>query len=438
MKKEDVQLNDLESRVTTLENSSFGPNPNVNPLTIQNLKNYITTSSSSVTQLTAGSNITLTPSTGVGVVQIAASGGGSTVSSVSGTGAGINVAPTTGAVVVSNTGVTSIVAGANISISGGTGAVTINAGGGTGSGIKFGGTGTDGALNVTSGTTTVSLGNLPVFIKNYSSMNISVGATLTFSNPAPGGTLIILKSQGNVTIAGTLNASAMGANPGGTGGVWTSGAGTNGISGTNASQLFDSLTTHKGGGGSASNTGPAGIAGTQYTFPYFYNTQNYKWILMAPGSSGGGAGSGNANSTNTGGNGGNGGIGGGSVYMECAGTYSATGTINTSGQDGANGTNGTGGGGVSGGGGGGGGGAAGDFYCLYNAIGTDSATYTISGGNQGTGGGGFSGAGGAGGGGGGNADNVGIAGNASGTPTGGNGGNGGNGVAIREQNVTWA
>jgi hypothetical protein len=49
------------------------------------------------------------------------------VNSVSGSGAGISVSPTTGAVVVSNTGVTSIVAGSNISISGGTGAVTINA-----------------------------------------------------------------------------------------------------------------------------------------------------------------------------------------------------------------------------------------------------------------------------------------------------------------------
>jgi hypothetical protein len=55
------------------------------------------------------------------------------VNSVSGSGAGISVSPTTGAVIVSNTGVTSIVAGSNISISGATGAVTITATGfGTG------------------------------------------------------------------------------------------------------------------------------------------------------------------------------------------------------------------------------------------------------------------------------------------------------------------
>jgi hypothetical protein len=57
--------------------------------------------------------------------------GAGTVSSVTGSGDGISVSPTSGAVVVMNTGVTSIVAGTNISLSstgsGGTGAVTINA-----------------------------------------------------------------------------------------------------------------------------------------------------------------------------------------------------------------------------------------------------------------------------------------------------------------------
>lgn len=51
------------------------------------------------------------------------SGGG--VTSVTGSGSGITVSPTTGAVVVSNTGVTSNVAGTGISVSGATGAVTI-------------------------------------------------------------------------------------------------------------------------------------------------------------------------------------------------------------------------------------------------------------------------------------------------------------------------
>lgn len=80
-----------------------------------------------VTKLVAGSNITLSPSTGLGEVTITASGGGGgAVSSVAGTGAGINVTPTTGAVVVSNTGVTSLVAGNNVTVSNPTGAVTVS------------------------------------------------------------------------------------------------------------------------------------------------------------------------------------------------------------------------------------------------------------------------------------------------------------------------
>ena len=48
------------------------------------------------------------------------------VNSVTGSGAGISVSPTTGAVIVSNTGVTSAVAGTGIGVSAGTGAVTFS------------------------------------------------------------------------------------------------------------------------------------------------------------------------------------------------------------------------------------------------------------------------------------------------------------------------
>jgi len=59
-------------------------------------------------------------------------GGGGAVNQVTG-GTGISVSPTTGNVVVTNTGVTSLIAGANITLSGATGAVTISAtGGGSG------------------------------------------------------------------------------------------------------------------------------------------------------------------------------------------------------------------------------------------------------------------------------------------------------------------
>lgn len=78
-----------------------------------------------VTQLVAGSGITLDPATGEGVVTINATGGSGGVSSVTASGDGITASPTSGAVVVANTGVTSMVAGAGISLSGATGAVTV-------------------------------------------------------------------------------------------------------------------------------------------------------------------------------------------------------------------------------------------------------------------------------------------------------------------------
>lgn len=67
--------------------------------------------------------------TSVSVSYVGATASG--VSSVTATGAGITASPTTGAVLIANTGVTSIVAGTNISISAATGAVTIDASGGS-------------------------------------------------------------------------------------------------------------------------------------------------------------------------------------------------------------------------------------------------------------------------------------------------------------------
>jgi len=83
--------------------------------------NYFTLANS------AGSNGQVLTTNGAGVTTWTTPSGLGLVSSVTGSGAGISVSPTTGAVIVSNTGVTSIIAGSNISISGSTGAVTITA-----------------------------------------------------------------------------------------------------------------------------------------------------------------------------------------------------------------------------------------------------------------------------------------------------------------------
>jgi hypothetical protein len=77
---------------------------------------------------------------------------------------------------------------------------------------KFGGTGADGAL---SGTTSIDLGAAQVVVKNYTSISLTGTQALTFTNPHANGTIIILKSQGNVTItssaAAAIDASGMGA-----------------------------------------------------------------------------------------------------------------------------------------------------------------------------------------------------------------------------------
>lgn len=65
---------------------------------------------------------------------------------------------------------------------------------------KFGGTGADGALSSSSGATNIDLGGAQVVIKNYTSISITGTGGLTFTNPHANGTIIIFKSQGNVTL----------------------------------------------------------------------------------------------------------------------------------------------------------------------------------------------------------------------------------------------
>jgi hypothetical protein len=117
------------------------------------------------------------------------------VSSVTGSGAGISVSPTTGAVVVSNTGVTSIVAGTNISISGATGAVTVNS---TNTTYNIdASTATGGAnLNLTGSDATTDT------VKFASGTGITVSRTdantITITNSDPG-------TAGVTSITGTAN-----------------------------------------------------------------------------------------------------------------------------------------------------------------------------------------------------------------------------------------
>lgn len=101
----------------------------------------------------------------------ATGGGGGAVASVSGSGAGISVSPTTGNVVVTNTGVTSLVAGPGVSVSAATGAITIT---NTGVTAISTGVGLTGGPITSSGT--IALNNTGVAAGSYTYSSIAVDA----------------------------------------------------------------------------------------------------------------------------------------------------------------------------------------------------------------------------------------------------------------------
>ena len=264
---------------------------------------------------------------------------------------------------------------------------------------KFGGTGANGALNVTSGTTTLSLGSASVAIFNYTSINVSPGATLAFSSPGANGTMIILKSQGAVTISATITTVGMGA-PAATAGL---------------ESMYTTVPT--GGATASSQTGAA--AGTGLAFPWLGAVIG-KTYNVATGSGGGNG------KAAVGGSGGVGGAGGGGLIIECGGALNFTGTINCNGAAGATAT-----GGTNNNGGGGGGGGGGTCYVFYNSLIANTGTVTVAGGaggNGGVGGGRNATAGGGGGGGGANTANGGAGGSGSSANSSANGSNGSGGT----------
>ncbi len=283
---------------------------------------------------------------------------------------------------------------------------------------KFGGTGADGALNVTSGTTTIDLAGANVVVKNYTSINVSAGATLDFSNPASDGTIIIFKSQGTVTFAGTVDIRNLGSAGGAGGSVGNPGSAGSVPFGnvfSNTSALAGANTPTGSGTEVVSTTTLSAVTRNQ-------NTLYSKFIALTVGGGGGGGYGGGTSAT-----GGAGGRGAGSMYVESLGVLSITGTIQATGTTGSNAVAGT----SDSGGGGGGGGAGGQFIVLYNSTVTNSGTYNFSGGNGGNGsaaGGGSGGNGASGGQGGGNAYPGGAGGRtyASNGNTGNNGATGGN------------
>jgi hypothetical protein len=296
----------------------------------------------------------------------------------------------------------------------------------------FGGTGADGALAITSGTTTIDCGNAAIVVKNYSSISITSTGKLAFSNPHANGTIIFLKSTGNVTLTSStspcIDASSMGA----AGGAGGSAAPGDGGVGTTANFILDASSHH--GAAGVNGTG-GGAGGAQYSYPEFYTASaNLLFrgaLFFTPGSGGGGGRGGNGGSAT----GGAGGRGGGALVIECAGALNFTGTISVNGGAGTAGATAS---GAGNGGGGGGGGAAGMCAVIYNTLTANSGTINCAGGAGGAGGDGSGGGDnneGNGGGGGGSYGAAGGAGGASSNPGGagnngslGSGGGGGGGA----------
>lgn len=253
--------------------------------------------------------------------------------------------------------------------------------------VKFGGTGADGALAISSGTTTIDLGSANYVEKNYSSISITGTGQLAFSNPHANGTIIVLKSQGNVTLTSSANPCIDARGMGSAAGAAASGTTTP----TNATAALTTDPFH---------SVPANSGATQASRPTVFDPVAFQRnIVLAPGVGGGGGGDyvasngrggpGGASLVSDGGapgsGGGNtgagsagaGGRGGAALLIECAGTYSNTGaTISVAGLAGLNSTAGE---------GAGGGGGGGTLILLSDTIGSDTGTYTVSGGAKGTG-----------------------------------------------------
>lgn len=234
---------------------------------------------------------------------------------------------------------------------------------------SFGGDGSDGALAISSGTTTLSFGSASYIVKNYSSISITGTGKLATSTPATTGSALILKSQGAITLTASapcIDVSAMGA----AGGAAVSSSGAqDGNPGTDGTITI--FSTHKGlgGTGTASNGGSGTINTVLYPATFDQVLNRYPLALVG---SGGGSGEiGSSGATNTSGAGGR---GGGALIIECNGAWNfmtASG-ITVAGANGGNASL------APQAAGGGGGGSGGFCLVLYNILTANSGTVVVT------------------------------------------------------------
>jgi hypothetical protein len=241
--------------------------------------------------------------------------------------------------------------------------------------------------------TSIDLGSVQYVIKQYTIISITGHTKARFINPHVNGTIIFLKSSGDMTLTSSVVPMLDASGCGGAGGVGGTVAGTqSGSSGNDGTNIQDSL-SHVGIGGSSSASTSGGII---YSNTYLYTKNDYQLLagrMIATGCGGGGAGAvtgnGSGGSVIGTADGGAGGNGGGALVIECAGSLNFTTALGIS-VAGKNGTNGV---SVSSGSGanayasaGGGGGSGGMCILMYNILVAASGSINDAGGSGGTGG----------------------------------------------------
>lgn len=190
---------------------------------------------------------------------------------------------------------------------------------------SFGGTGADGALTITSGTTTLDFASANVLVKNYTSVSITGTAALAFSNPATDGSIFIMRANGNVTITSSATRAIDLRLMGGSGGPAGAAAGFQ-AGGVNGSDGFGfPIRPFHGVGGERAGTPITNVALGSHASPSPYGN-----LIPVFAGAGGGSGAQDGGSTLLGGTGGR---GGGGIYIECKGNLNFTGTIDVSGQN---------------------------------------------------------------------------------------------------------
>ncbi len=253
----------------------------------------------------------------------------------------------------------------------------------SGGGVTLGGDGSDGVLDVSSGTVSFDALGEQVLEKNFESIAITGTGSITITNVHSNGTVFILKSQGDVTLTSSAVAIDL-RGRGGLGGLGGAG-GVSGTPGSTGTSFGNDEWQSSGAGGDTAGAG--GLPGGSYLGTYAVGGLlkvlygGLRTVSCGSGGGGGASGSG-GNTMLAGANGGN---GGGALMLESGGVLTFSSTIDVAGENGLDAPDSIGVTWPIGGGGGGGGGSPGMALLIASSVAVNTGTFVTSGGNGGEG-----------------------------------------------------